>query len=183
MKSHLLALALLASLAPPPFAGAADAPGSLPVPALPDALRVGAGEELLLVAKAQGVQTYECRARKDDSTQYEWAFTGPEADLFDSAGSKIGRHYAGPTWELSDGSRVTGTVRATVPSTEPGAVPWLLLAAKSHAGDGRLGQVSSIQRLETVGGKAPAGGCTQATLGQKLRVPYRAVYCFYVRKP
>jgi hypothetical protein len=34
-----------------------------------------------------------------------------------------------------------------------------------------------------VGGKAPAGGCDQSSMGKELRVPYSAVYYFYVSKP
>ena len=62
-------------------------------------------------------------------------------------------------------------------------MPWLLLSAKKHLGDGVFSQVTSIQRLETNGGKAPSGGCTQADVGMELRVPYTAVYYFYVLKP
>lgn len=112
-------------------------------------------------------------------TQFEWVFTGPEADLFDAGGNKVGRHFAGPTWEWNDGSRVVGSVKGSVPSKDAGAVPWLLLAAKGHSGNGVLSQVTSIQRLETSGGKAPAGACRAIDLGKKLRVPYTAVYFFY----
>lgn len=132
--------------------------------------------------KAQGVQIYECRAKRDDPTQYEWAFVGPEADLIDSKGNKVGRHYSGPTWEWNDGSRVVGSVKAHLPSEDAGAIPWLLLAAKDHAGNGMLSRVTSIQRLETSGGLAPVGGCGAANLGERRRVPYAASYCFYVLK-
>jgi Protein of unknown function (DUF3455) len=175
-------LTLLGWFAVLPLACAAGLLEDIPLPVVPDALRVPAGEEPLLLAKAQGVQIYECRAKKDDPTRFEWVFIGPEADLFDSKGNKLGRHYSGPTWEWNDGSRVVGSVRASVPSKDAGAVPWLLLAAKDHAGNGVLSRVTSIQRLETSGGKAPAGGCSEANLGEKLRVPYTAVYCFYVPK-
>jgi|HubBroStandDraft_1064217.scaffolds.fasta_scaffold60617_2 hypothetical protein len=175
-------LSLLGWFAAMPLACAAGLIGDIPLPDIPDALRVPSGEEPLLLVKAQGVQVYECRAKKDDPTQYAWVFTGPEADLFDSKGGKVGRHYSGPTWELSDGSRVVGSVKASVPSKDAGAVPWLLLSAKDHAGNGMLSRVTSIQRLDTSGGKAPAGGCSESDLGKQLRVPYTAVYCFYVPK-
>jgi hypothetical protein len=179
-KRFSVLLALFGWFAALPLSCAAGLLGNMPLPDVPDALRVPQGEEPLLLAKAQGVQIYECRAKKDDPTQYEWIFTGPEADLFDSTGNKVGRHYSGPTWEWNDGSRVVGSVRASVPSSELGAVPWLLLAAKDHAGSGMLSRVTSIQRLETSGGKAPPKGCSEADLGKQLRVPYTAVYCFYV---
>jgi hypothetical protein len=166
-----------------PFACAADSSGNVLIPAVPDALKVSAKEELLFLVKARGVQIYECRAKKDDATQFEWVFTGPEADLFDAKGDKVGRHYSGPTWESNDGSQVVGSVRASVPSKDMGAAPWLLLSAKNHVGNGVFSQVTIIQRLDTAGGTTPQGGCSAANLGEKLRVPYTAVYYFYVSKP
>ena len=164
------------------FAAAAGLRGNIPLPVIPAALQV-AGEEPALVTKGVGVQNYECRTKQDDPTRFEWVFTGPEADLFDAQGNKVGRHYSGPTWEWNDGSRVVGSVKGTVPSPKAGSVPWLLLTAKDHAGKGVLSRVTRIQRLETSGGKAPGGECSAADLGKKLGVPYTAVYCFYVPKP
>jgi hypothetical protein len=59
----------------------------------------------------------------------------------------------------------------------------LLLGAKSTSGVGVLAQATSIQRVQTVGGKAPEGGCNQAQAGNELRVPYAATYYFYVDRP
>jgi len=182
MKNNFLTIALLGWLAVLTSGYAADLPGKVPVPIVPDAVKVSPNEELLFTAKAQGVQIYECRAKKDDPTQYEWVFVAPEADLFNAQGKKIGRHYAGPTWESTDGSRVVGEVKVHVPSKDEGAVPWLLLSAKKHAGNGVFSQVTSIQRLATAGGKAPTGGCSQSNVGKELRVPYTADYYFYVSK-
>jgi hypothetical protein len=138
---------------------------------------------LLCSAKATGVQIYECRAGKDDRTHYEWSFKAPEADLFDAKGEKLGRHYAGPTWEASDGSKVVGEVKGRCPASDANAIPWLLLNAKQHEGNGIFSHVTSIQRVETAGGKAPAGGCDQSSLGNEVRVPYTAVYYFYISQP
>ena len=112
----------------------------------------------------------------------EWVFKAPEAELFDKASRKIGKHYAGPTWESTDGSAVVGEVKARDAGPDPSAIPWLLLAAKSNSGRGVLSQVKSIQRLQTVGGKAPSAPCTRDTVGQVARVPYKAVYYFYAGK-
>jgi hypothetical protein len=110
---------------------------------------------------------------------HEWALKAPEAYLFDAQGKRIGRHYGGPTWEGIDGSKVVGEVKGRESSTQTNAIPWLLLVAKKHEGNGVFCRVSSIQRLETLGGKAPAGGCDWSKLGTELRVPYTAVYYFY----
>ncbi len=160
-----------------------DASATGAAPAVPDAIKVPATDTLSFSVHAKGFQIYECQAKKEDATQYEWVFKAPEADLFDAQGKKIGRHYAGPTWESTDGSKVVGEPKGRAPSTDAAAVPWLLLGAKTHEGDGVFSRVSSIQRVETVGGKAPAGGCDQASPGKELRVPYTAVYYFYVPKP
>lgn len=156
-----------------------DSTGRVSVPVVPDTLKVSPNETLSFAAKAKGVQIYECRAKTNDATVYEWVLKAPEADLFDALGKRIGRHYGGPTWEGIDGSKVVGELKGREPSTETNAIPWLLLVAKKHEGNGVFSRVSSIQRLETVGGKAPTGGRDRSKLGTEVRVPYTAVYYFY----
>ena len=139
-----------------------------------------AGAPLMLEAMADGVQIYACEAQGQG---FEWVFKAPEADLFDLSGKKIGKHYAGPTWESNDGSKVVGEVKARDDGPAATAIPWLLLSAKSTSGKGVFSQTQSIQRLYTVGGKAPAGACTRAQLGKEARVPYKATYYFYSARP
>jgi len=153
------------------------------IPLVPENLRTPATEVLSLETKATGVQIYECNTSKDDSTRFAWIFKAPEADLFDMAGNKIGKHYAGPTWESNDGSKVVGEVKAKDNGPDPDAIPWLLLSAKSTSGIGVFSQVKSIQRLHTVGGKAPTEACSQAQAGKVTRAGYNATYNFYVAKP
>jgi len=138
---------------------------------------------LSLVTPATGVQIYECSASKTDPTRFEWAFKAPQADLLDGSGRKIGKHYAGPSWESNDGSKVIGEVKARDDGPAASAIPWLLLSAKSTSGNGVFGRTQGIQRLYTVGGKAPADGCNRARLGRETRVPYKATYYFYVARP
>lgn len=151
-------------------------------PLVPDTVKVSVADALSFAARAKGVQIYECRAKQDDHTKYEWVFKAPEADLFDALGRKIGRHYGGPTWEANDGSKVVGEVKGREPSTDPSAIPWLLLVSKRREGNGVFSRVSAIQRLETVGGQVPAGGCEASSMGRELRVPYTAMYYFYIPK-
>src|SRR5437773_10638752 len=147
-------------------------------PLVPENLKVPAGQTLSLVSPATGVQIYECGATKTE--RFEWVFRAPEADLFDAAGKKIGEHYAGPTWESNDGSKAVGEVKARDDGPDVNAIPWLLLSAKSTSGVGVLGQTVSVQRVQTVGGQAPVGGCSPAQAGKEVRVPYSAAYYFYV---
>ena len=118
---------------------------------------------------AVGVQTYKCDGAA-------WAFTGPRATVYTLHG-KVD-HYAGPTWEARDGSKVVGAKVSEEPSPI-GAIPHLLLRAASTT-PGQLGKTSFIQRLATTGGVAPAGStCTDATAGTVAEVPYTAVYTFW----
>ena len=139
---------------------------------VPDSIKAGANESLALVAPAKGVQIYECRDAK-------WAFVAPDADLFDRAGKKIGTHYAGPHWEAADGSKVVAAVKSRADAPGAGNIPWLLLGARSVGPQGELSKVTSIQRVATVGGVAPAGGCQT---GAQARVPYTADYYFFTHK-
>ena|SRR5438128_4448342 len=144
---------------------------------LPENLRVPAGQPLLLRAAARGAQIYTCKAKAAEPTAFEWVLKAPDAELFDQRGAKIGRHYAGPTWESNDGSRVVGEVMQRSPVQ--GAVPWLLLRAKSNEGAGAFATARYIQRLDTIGGLAPSAGCDGAHAGAEARVDYSASYEFY----
>ncbi|HYS16576.1 MAG TPA: DUF3455 domain-containing protein [Candidatus Binatia bacterium] len=148
---------------------------------VPDKLKPAMTESLSMIVRAKGVQIYECRAKTDQAGAYEWAFVAPEADLFDARGNKTGKHYAGPHWESTDGSKIFGSVkeRADAPT---GAIPWLLLSAKSVGPDGAFSKVTSIQRVNTVGGVAPAAGCSQAVAGTSARINYTADYYFFTAR-
>ncbi len=138
-------------------------------------------QTLALTLTAKGVQIYECRAVANEPSKFEWVFKAPEADLFDAQGQKVGRHYAGPTWELTDGSKVVGKLKAKADAPDGKGVPWLLLDAAQGNGT-VMGKVQSIQRVETVGGKIPADPADATKVGQEKRVDYTATYKFYVAK-
>ena len=59
----------------------------------------------------------------------------------------------------------------------PNAIPWLKLGAVSASGPGIFDRVAFIQRVNTVGGMAPATGGT--VIGEEARIPYTAEYDFY----
>jgi uncharacterized protein DUF3455 len=145
----------------------------------PPQLQPSANEQLLLQVHAKGDQIYVC---KSDAAQFTWTLKAPDAQLFDKDGKPFGKHFAGPSWEANDGSRVTGKAVANVPSPDADSIPWLLVNIISHDGNGVLSRATTIQRLNTKGGKAPATGCDASHLGQELRVPYSADYLFYAQK-
>ena len=138
---------------------------------------------MFLETLAAGVQIYECAALAPPSPPYGWSFRAPEATLVNRSGQVIGRHFAGPTWELADGSFVSGALRGSDPGPSAAAIPWLLLSAKSTGGIGALRDVTYIQRARTNGGKAPDLLCTAANVGQTERVRYSASYYFYRNAP
>jgi hypothetical protein len=149
---------------------------------LPDRLRPSANESLAMIVEGKGVQIYECRPTAYRAGVYEWAFVAPEARLFDARGKKIGRHYAGPHWESSDGSRIAGAVKERVDAPQGDAIPWLLLQAKSVGSPGSFSKTTSVQRVNTVGGVAPKSGCSESAVGTAVQVPYSADYYFLAEK-
>ncbi len=146
---------------------------------IPPVLNPPEGAKLVLVADAKGDQIYTC---KEKNGQYSWTLKAPEAQLFDKHGKVLGRHFAGPSWELKDGSAVTGQKIATADATEKDTIPWLLLGAVDHSGKGQLSNVTHIQRINTRRGKAPTSGCGASTGGKEVRSPYSATYLFYESK-
>jgi hypothetical protein len=146
------------------FAVAKDIPAKLAPP-----------QDRPLVGKyaAKGVQIYVCRA---EGVANEWEFKAPEAELTDAQGRSFAKHYAGPTWEARDGSKIVGKVLANEPAPKAGAIPWLLLSTDS-SGSGVLAGVRFAQRVNTSGGVGPTGACP--TAGTERRVEYRADYIFY----
>lgn len=141
-----------------------------PAPSCPG-IEVPAGQRISAHAYAKGVQIY----RWDGA---QWAFVAPEATLFADPCFRgpIGLHFAGPVWEATDGSQVSG-LRIASCAADRGAIPWLLLRGKSSSDTGRFGRCTYIQRVNTIGGTAPAEGGT--LIGEEARVPYTAEYLFY----
>jgi hypothetical protein len=148
-------------------------------PKIPAEIAAPAGEKLVLKAHATGSQIYTCKAGADGAMQ--WTLKAPDADLHDAKGAVIGHHAAGPSWKHKDGSEVTGKASAHVDSPDASAIPWLLVGATGHTGDGVFAKVSSIQRINTKGGKPPAASeCDAAKTGTETKSSYSADYYFYV---
>lgn len=138
---------------------------------VPDAI-AAPGETPVATAHAEGAQIYDCKP--DAGGHLIWQFREPIATLIID-GKTVGRHYAGPNWEMADGSGVVGRQAARAPGATPGDIPWLKLEAASKRGTGRLTDVTTIQRINTRGGVAE-GPCNPA--GAFLAVPYSADYVF-----
>ena len=158
LTTIIMALPFLLTSSP----GAAEVPEPIAAP----------GKSNILEVHAEGAQIYECMAAKDGKLR--WQFREPIAALFLN-GKTIGRHYAGPAWELSDGSAVTGKVASRAPGATSKDIPWLKLDAASHTGSGQLSGATIIQRINTRGGVIE-GDCSSP--GSLLSVPYSGDYVF-----
>jgi hypothetical protein len=139
---------------------------------VPDAI-AAPGEILVTTIHAEGAQIYECKA--DSAGKTVWQFREPVATLLID-GETVGRHYAGPSWELVDGSKVVGKVAGLAPGATAKDIPLLKLDATSQGGAGKLAGITTIQRLNTKGGTAE-GPCDAA--GTFMSVPYSADYTFF----
>ncbi len=164
-----------------------NAPKPAPAnPAVPDKIKVlpNRSPQIRCPHTKDNVQIYECDTIAPG--KYGWVFKAPEADLYDESEKKISTHYksTGATW-----SRVSLGIRRWQPrdrqknggreSAAGGtdAIPWLLLE-----GSNRFVGITKIQRVNTVGGKAPEGECDAASVGKQVRVDYSATYYFYTAK-
>jgi hypothetical protein len=147
-------------------------------PVIPDPIKTPAGEKLVLKVHATGSQIYTCAADAEGAPQ--WMLKAPDADLHDWKGAVIGHHFAGPSWKYKDGSEITGKASAHVDSPDVGSIPWLLVTVTGHTGNGLFAHVSSIQRVNTKGGKPPAAAeCDASRSGTESRSDYSADYYFY----
>jgi Protein of unknown function (DUF3455) len=152
------------------------------VAAIADSIKVPNGEQLLLKVSAKGSQIYICKSKSESPEQYEWTLKAPDAVLLNEQGQDLGKHYAGPTWEAKDGSKVVGKLKSKANAPQDDAIPWLLLEAQSHEGNGIFRQVNWIQRINTVGGKAPVQGCDKSSQNREIPITYTADYLFYKTK-
>src|SRR3989441_12727907 len=130
------------------------------------------GESAVVTLHAEGAQVYECKAGTDG--KLAWAFREPIATLL-LDGKTVGRHYTGPNWEHIDSSAVVGKAVGNAPGATPNDIPWLKLTVTSGRGTGILSGVTTVQRINTDGGKLE-GACDKA--GAYRNTPYSADYVF-----
>ena|SRR5215208_3287302 len=140
---------------------------------LPDAI-AAQGETMVLQVHAVGAQIYECK--QATGGQLLWQLREPIASLLRD-GKTVGLHYAGPKWEIGE-SLIVGKVSASVPAPGDKDIPWLKLEV-TEPDDGLLRDVSTVQRINTVGGVLQ-GACAQA--GDLRPEPYAADYVFLRKK-
>jgi len=159
------------------FMACIGASAQLAPPKVPANLRAPDSETVSLKVVGKGKQIYACTARPDGS--FAWVLDRPQAELTDAGGSVIGKHYKGPVWEATDGSKVGGKVDQRANAPDPNAVPWLLLKSTTREGNGVFSHVTYIQRVDTQGGAPPPSGCDQSHVRSEISSDYQATYYFY----
>ncbi len=177
MRSSIAATVLMSTLG---LAACSTMPALV---AIPDAIKADVNQQVTMVVPAKGVQIYECRAKAGQPGAFEWAFVGPEAALYNTSGTQIGKHYGGPSWESNDGSKLAGALKARADAPKAAAdIPWLLLTVTTSGPKGSFSDVTAIQRVNTVGGIAPSATCGAGNTGSAARVPYSADYYMLTKK-
>jgi hypothetical protein len=129
------------------------------------------GETVVLKVHAEGAQVYECKASA--GAKLTWQFREPIATLIVD-GNTVGRHSAGPSWELADGSVIVGKAVGDAPGNNANDIPWLKLSVVAQRGNSLTG-VTTVQRINTRGGNLN-GACDEA--GKLRAAPYAADYVF-----
>jgi hypothetical protein len=170
-------------------------------PRVPADIEVLPPNKAFLVGHGVGTQNYICLP---SGASFAFTLFTPQATLFNARDmQQVITHYFSPnnnpfeasdkgvirvTWEDSrDTSIVWGAVEKS--STDAnfvalGAIPWLKVKAvgaqDGPTGGDRLSGTTFIQRVNTVGGSAPATGCAASgDVGKKAFVQYEADYFFY----
>jgi hypothetical protein len=170
MRPAALALPLLVAL---PAAAAISSPN------VPPRLQAGPAEVAAFSLRGEGVHVYECKPGFDG--RLTWVFSNPEVNFSDGATTVATQNQVNFWESTSDRSSVSTIVRASAAAGSDN-LPWTLYAAQSNDTGGRFGGVTSVQRVNTVGGVAPSTGCSDTTAGTEVRVPFRADYYFYKRR-
>ena len=165
-------------------------------PTVPAGLEVPAPNEAFLLGRGVGTQNYVCQPA-DSLGRVAWTLFTPQATLFSDQDEQLTTHFFSPnpdeggviirvTWQDSrDTSTVWAQVIASVADpNKSGAIAWLKLQKAGTqvgpTGGDTLSRTTFIQRVNTVGGSAPATGCDVPTdIGRKAFVPYTADYFFY----
>lgn len=177
----------------------AHAQDTISPPIVPDGLNVEDGNEVFLLGRGVGTQNYVCAPCDPTKANCPLgvAFTlfTPQATLFNDQGEQLITHFSSPnpveggtvrvTWQ---DSRDTSSVWAKLVKAvmvRDDSIAWVLLNVKDTGtqagptGD-RMTKTTFIQRVNTVGGLAPAVGClSTADLGHQAFIPYTADYFFY----
>ena len=146
---------------------------------IPAALKPAGDAQLLFTAEASGVQIY--RSSAEAGGALHWELEAPLARLT-GAGHIVIYHYAGPSWEAADGSKVARDPAVPVVSAQPADpadIPSLLITVAPDPAPGILAHVAYVERLATHGGAAPSTPPVRA--GTHIGIPYTATYAFFAK--
>jgi hypothetical protein len=208
-KSAPVAVLLVAALVLA-YAGSYGAARKIMPPTTPASITPPAGNPVFLMGHAEGTQGYVCLSTNTGASwtvngsrpeailsvtssakDFEIThFLSPNTNPDSNAPTPL--PFGSPTWRSSQDGSVVWAKALTPPAasgSDPscpnnGAIPCLLLQAigskTGPRGGNRMTQTTFIQRLNTIGGTAPASGCSVTTdVGKQVLVPYAADYYFF----
>ena len=104
---------------------------------VPAALNPPVDATLAAALPATGVQIYTCAIPAAGGAP-AWTLKAPHAVLGKKNHDVQAIHFAGPSWQATDGSLVTATRVASSPAPDATNIPWLLLQGGDARGRGRL---------------------------------------------
>jgi hypothetical protein len=161
---------------------AAPAVGAIPEPpGLAPHLRAPAAEEAAFMLAGNGVHIYQCKAQATRPDAFAWFFVAPDVAL-SQAGTPAATHTAANQWDSARDPSSVSAVPVAAQAAGGDNLPWALMRARPAGEDGLFAGVTSIQRVRTAGGAAPATGCDAARVGEEVRVAFSAEYYFYKRR-
>ena len=189
MKNRVTTLAIVLTFVLP-WAAHAQTVTPPPVPA---DLELPESGEPFLIGHGVGTQNYVCQP-STSLGRVAWTLFTPQATLFSDLDEQLTTHFFSPnpsesgvvrvTWEHSEDTSIVWARAIASVVVRPDAIPWLLLqkvgTQVGPTGGATLTATTFIQRVNTVGGLAPATGCDALRdVGHKRFVPYTADYVFF----
>ncbi|MFP6560933.1 DUF3455 domain-containing protein [Paraburkholderia sp. B3] len=154
---------------------------------LPGELRTDPDQTLDQVLVTRGDETWRCERDDTDAPGsatatgggLRWTQEGSAGTLVDRARQNVGTVLPGGYFVAYDGSFVKVQVERQS-QVDANTLTWARYDARrdgSSPGSGRFARISSIERIDTVGGLPPEPYCRHE--GLRLLVPYSATYLLY----
>ncbi|RZL95232.1 MAG: DUF3455 domain-containing protein [Variovorax sp.] len=146
-----------------------------------------AGYRAVFLASGSGMLHYEARGAAGRGPLH-WILAATSGPFIDQSGVMPQMAHGGLGHALATAgqgfllsahgsSRATLEPVATVAAPKPADAPWMLFRATPGEQQGVLADISHVQRLATKGG-VTATAARKA--GQRVEVPYEAMYVFYI---
>lgn len=129
--------------------------------------------------QAEGFQLFQCSR---DKYGYFWRFIAPEVSLYDGQNKIIVKQGADFNFIANDGSRLKAKIVASDRSSRAKLNDVLFEVTPHGTVNGMLSNFHWVKRSDAQGG-IPQSTCTAKRRGQAIKVPFSAIYTFYLDNP